>query len=217
MDDDPIDIWHLRTYENIRGGRFQSASELQPIHETPLRRLIYGKHFFHEGIPIYYSGPEGFIRRDLQRGYADFGKIHVAGRIGAGQRTLTIEKGPTGNPVTREADDAVHEYAREAHAARQTFGDTAAFVAYGHNLDRAPHKFRLGMNAEPTPPTWEHVEKEAPVSDDIQVSDAREILNNRRFIRFRASDDRSILDVRLLADGRKERNWLVSMRPIFHP
>lgn len=216
MEDEELPNRHLISYEDLQQGKFVSADYIRPIHETTLRRSIYRKYIFHRGVPIHYPGPNGFDHRELQRGFADFGKIHVVGRLKHGDRTLTIHRDPEGRPTVHEASEEVHEYAREAHGARLTFGDTAAAVAYGYDLDRAPYVTKVGFNVEPATPKWTDVQEAPPLKSNIGRREARELLNEQRFIRFSASDGRSILDVRLLPDGTKEREWLVNMRPIFH-
>ena len=68
------------SYQALREGSFRPELSLRPIHETHYRRQVYATRLFYKGAPIYYPDPEDFDLSELQRGYADFGAIHVFGR-----------------------------------------------------------------------------------------------------------------------------------------
>lgn len=209
-------------YEALRQGLFHSGPKLNPIHAGSLWEQYHKTRILYNSRPIYYAEPAstsrttGFSLPRLQRGLIDFDKIHVFGEPENGETTLTISKDPHGNPVTREAHEDVHHHAMEALSARKTFGNDAAVVAYGYKLKPAPKQSWLGFRKTPRPPKWAEVWKAEPVPSTIGVDEARERLNEQRFLRFSSSDGRTVLGVRLLGDGNIEREWLVASKPVFH-
>lgn len=199
------------SYRELRAGGFTADRTLNRAHDDVLKTQLHAYRPFFNDVPIILPGTEGYKLQSIQRAYTDYNTVHLSGRHDRGEASLTIRRGISGKPVTSIADPEVHEYIRDVLAARKTFGDTAAIVAYGHKLGRAI------SGSSRRPPDWDQVWESHPVLDDITVEDARGLLEDRCHLVFNAADDRAALGVRLLQDGSLEQRWFNGFKPVFHP
>ncbi|SAM85774.1 uncharacterized protein UBRO_07107 [Ustilago bromivora] len=201
------------SYQDLEAGGFRPDPVLRGITSEQHRKQFYPSTPFHEGVPIFFSGQEGYRLRSLQRAYADYSTVHLSGRHDLGEDSLTIYKTQLGQPQVVKASPEVHEYSRQAFAARKTFGETAAIVAYGHKL-RAIQGSSGRLNRRT--PGWEKVWNSHVEQNAITVEEARVLLEKNRHLKFKTADDRAILGIRLHPDGKLEQKWLSSLEPVFH-
>lgn len=203
-------------YDYLSGGFFEPDPDMLPASEEYLRREVHRRRIFYDGVPMYFAEPQGYNLQRMQRGYADFGKIYVAGRSLTGNPPIMIARDPQGHPVTREASRDVFEYAHDVLAARVAFGDTATLAAYGYTLETAPPKKLFWFHVKPSPPKWVEVWNSIARGRDTGLTAARQLLNRQRFIKFTTSNGLSELGIRLLHDGRQHVKWQVgNSNPFF--
>ncbi|KAJ1036569.1 hypothetical protein NDA13_000100 [Ustilago tritici] len=200
------------SYQELKPGEFRPDPALRGV-ASEHRKQIYPYRPFHKGVPIFFPGPEGYRLQSLQRAYADYSTVHLSGRHDLGVDSLTIYKNHLGHPEVVEASPEVHEYSRDAIAARKTFGETAAIVAYAHKLS-ATEGISGGLNRGT--PGWEKMWVSSAAQNGITVEEARVLLKENRHLNFRTADNRATLSIRLLPDGTLEQNWFRSLKPVFH-
>ncbi|SPC64743.1 uncharacterized protein UHOD_07107 [Ustilago sp. UG-2017b] len=197
------------SYQDLEAGNFRPDLALRRI-ASQRRNSFYRNRPFHEGVPIFFSGPKGYWLQRLQRAYADYSKVHLSGRHDLGEDSLTIYKNQLGHSEVVKASPEVHEYSREAIAARKTFGETAAVVAYGHMLRATEGRVNRGT------PGWEKVWDSPAAQNAITIEEARALLENNRHLNFMTADGHAVLGIRLHPDGALEQKWLSSLEPVFH-
>ncbi|KAJ9473931.1 Alpha-aminoadipate reductase [Pseudozyma hubeiensis] len=185
------------------------------VPEDYVRRELYRHRIFYEGFPVYFVEREGYNLQRMQRGFADFGKIYIAGPSLTGNPTLKIAKDAQGQPVTSEASRDVTEFAHDVLGARVSFGDTATLLAYGYKLDPAPYRKIGWFKVRPSPPDWEKVWSAIPRDRATDLRSARQLLSRQRFITFTTADETGVLGIRLFHDGRQHIKWLVSESPFY--
>ncbi|SNX85241.1 uncharacterized protein MEPE_03950 [Melanopsichium pennsylvanicum] len=210
---------------------FRPDDTLRPVHQHSIGST-YPDLIFHGDEPVFYPregssssvrasrngvSPSEYYLSELQRGIADFGKIHVVGNPDKGEHPLTIIKGGDGSVVIRDAERAVQQRATQIHSIHQTFGRTAAIVAFGSKLDKAGKKGILGRRK--SAPIWKTVQSTDAVSGELGYNAVNALLNEQRHVRFRRSDGRELW-IRLRPDGSREAKMFESsLEPAFrvHP
>ena len=157
--DDSLEHHPQRTfvsYEHLRAGRFQPDHTLKPMREGDLKDELYRRRMFYKGVPVYFPGQDGYNLHQLQRAFADFGKIHVAPSQ-SGDPVLSIQEGLWGRTIVRQASRGASNRAEKIAAVRSTFGDVAAITAYGLKLKPVPSKRVFVFKVKPSPPDWDAV------------------------------------------------------------
>ncbi|SPO28153.1 uncharacterized protein UTRI_10192 [Ustilago trichophora] len=208
------------TYDELSRGSFHPDTGLHPL-TLGDGLLLYQAHktrVFHKGIPIHFRHSDrGYNLDKLQRGFADFGEIHLLEDPKDPSKTLTISKDANEQVVTRQAERAVHDHAVQIRTVQQKYGDLAAITAYGFKFDPVPKKKWLLFTKTRPVPEWEDVRNAVPVPRDMPIEDARARIDAQRFLKFSASDDGSAFGIRLLKDGTQQVQHFASELAVFLP
>lgn len=199
------------SYRAIEAGFFRPHTRWTPLASNPMRALWYYRALFHKRVPIFFTGHDGFSKRELEQAYADFGGFHVLGRPELGEHTLTVVKGRYNIPLVRHATRSVHQHALNAYSTRSVFGDTAASVAFGYELPPTHSMMRSSVAL----PSWDAVWEGVRAPENMAVREAKRQLERDHHISFQSADGNNQLGVRLLNNGKKEIQWLIDTRPVF--
>ncbi|CBQ68359.1 conserved hypothetical protein [Sporisorium reilianum SRZ2] len=213
------------SYEDIEGGGFRPNEDLRITSGHALTRATYSKQALYNGVPMYLATAKGYKLHELQRGYTDFGTIHIVAPPGGDKPHLTITRNPDGTFSTKKASEEVQGRIESFLAAKRNFGDTAAIVAYGHTLDPVPRakggswfKAVWSKGKPPSPPEWNGVEASSSRARTEGLQAARDLLNSHRSLAFTSSSNGDAkLIVRLLEDGTQTVERFVGTAPVFSP
>lgn len=204
------------SYQALTDGHFSPDVNLRPSMQGPLLLDWQVEQPFHEGIPMYPPDHDDiYDLRKLQRGYTDYGTIHIIAPYNSDKRHLTITKNSQGVPLASTASDDVAKRATEFFAAKETFGETAAIAAYGHKLDPVARETRLSLfkswfKKKKPPHDWNGVQVSTSASSKTPLEAARDALNEHRSLKFRALKGGAEMVVRLLEDGSQKAERIVS-------